>query len=101
MRWAFRCVYHDALRLGAFAGQSGKNPVEHAEWPILQRRILPLQTIADHIDDTTDDTLVINPRNPCDSGNAEICEPFGARLAVTNHHQNPFNGDSESHLKRN
>ncbi len=62
------CVDHDALRLGAFAGQSGKNPVEHAKWPILQRRILLLQTIADHIDDTTDNTLVINPRNPCDSG---------------------------------
>ncbi|OCP34409.1 hypothetical protein BC360_30175 [Ensifer sp. LC163] len=33
-------------------------------WPILLRCILPLQTIADHIDDTTDDTLVIDTRIP-------------------------------------
>jgi hypothetical protein len=32
--------------------------------PILRRCVLPLQTIADHIDDTTDDALVIDARYP-------------------------------------
>jgi hypothetical protein len=54
------------LWLRSVAGKRGENPVKHAKpapadeavvkclvWAIVARRILPLQAIADHIDDAT------------------------------------------------
>lgn len=79
VRWAFRCVASIMMRSGwgpspakaakILSNTPSRAPaneavVERLMWPILRRCILPLQTIADHIDDTTDDALIIDTRNP-------------------------------------
>lgn len=69
---------------------------------VARRRILPLQPIADHIDDAADDALVIDPGTPCDSGK---CGEIRAIWRSLSRNKSPiaasFNGDRESHLKRN
>lgn len=71
-----RGVDHQPVRLGPFACQFGKDPVEHAQtapadeavldrlvWAIVLRRVTPAQSVADHEDDPRDHTPVVNPRN--------------------------------------
>lgn len=69
-------IDHDALGLWPVRRKAGENPVEHAEpapadepvvqrlvWAITLRRVLPLQAVANDIDDAADDAAVIDPRH--------------------------------------
>lgn len=66
-------VDHEPIRHTACGRRSGKDAREHAEaapvheaiverlvWAIARRRILPLQPIADDVDDAADDAAVID-----------------------------------------
>ena len=70
-------VDHQPFRHARFFDQSREDPVEHSEAalpdePIVERfvgavarwRILPLQAVADHVDDPADDTTIVNPGGP-------------------------------------
>src|SRR5262245_17538007 len=69
-------VDHDPLWLWPFAGKCRENPVKHTETApadeavvkrlmrsIAARRILPLQAVADHIDDAADNPPVVDSRH--------------------------------------
>ena len=73
MRLQMRRVDHDALRLRAFAREGREDSIEDAQLapadeavverlvrPIGLGRILPLQTVADHVDNPADDPPVID-----------------------------------------
>jgi len=71
-----RRVDHDAFRPGALAREGGEDAIEDAQpapadEAVVQRlvrpvgfgRILPLQTIADHVNNAADDPSIIDPRH--------------------------------------
>ena len=81
MRLEVCTVDHDPLRLRSFTRETGKDAVKDTNLrpadeaiveclvrPVALRCVLPLQAIADHIDDATDDAPVIDPGTPCDNG---------------------------------
>ncbi len=115
MRLQMRRVDHDALGLGAFADERREDAVEDPEpapadepvveslvRPIVFGRILPLQTMLDHIDDSADYPTIVNPRHavrqrkirryPCHLARAEQKQII---------HQSLHFGDFESRLNQN
>lgn len=72
-----RRIDHDALGFRSFPGKPDENAVEHAEpalaneavverlvRPVAGWRVLPLQAVADHVDDAAHHPPVIDTRNP-------------------------------------
>jgi hypothetical protein len=70
-----RRVNHDTLGFWPFAGEPGEDAVEDAEpapaneavverlvRTLASRRVLPLETVADHVDDAAHHPAVIDPR---------------------------------------
>lgn len=70
-------VNHQLVRLAALSGQGGEDIVEHAHaapadepvvdrlgWAILGRGITSAQTVADHEDNTADNSPTIDTRHP-------------------------------------
>jgi len=65
-------------------------------------RVLPLQSVADHVDDAAHHPPVINPGNPrATAESTAISAPSGARSAETNHPSRNPSQDRESHLRPN
>lgn len=71
-----RRIDHDALGFRIFAGKAGEDAVEHphqapADEAIVERlvraiagrRVLPLETVADHVDDAAHHPPVVYPGN--------------------------------------
>src|SRR5208282_796801 len=76
MRLQMRRVDHDAFGPWAVARESREDAVEDAKpappdeadvkrlvWPIILGRVLPLETVADHIDNAADETPIIATRH--------------------------------------
>src|ERR1700709_1968505 len=76
-------IDHNPIRRITFSGQASENPLEDpaaapANEPIVKglvraillRRVFPLQSVADHIDDPADHPPVIDPRLTSASANA-------------------------------
>src|ERR1700749_2928930 len=75
MRFEVGRIDHDPLRAWSFTSQASEYPLKHAApapadkaiiqglvRTILLRRILPSQSVTDHIDDPADHSPVVNPR---------------------------------------
>ena len=76
MRLQMRGIDHDAFGWWTFAGEGGEDAIEHVEpappfeaiaerlvGTIARRRVLPLQPVADDVDDPADDPSVLDARD--------------------------------------
>jgi hypothetical protein len=81
MRLEMRRVYHNPLRFGSFACKGHENTIKYAHAAqadeaimegvvrsILFRRVLPLQAVADQINDSADNPPVIYAGNAMSEG---------------------------------
>ena len=108
-------MLRDALRFWSLAGERGEDAVENAEpapayeavverlvRPITPGRVFPLQTVANHIDDTADDAPVVDARHTVSQRKMRRNPRHLVRAQQKQiiHQSPPNRKDFESHLKQ-